>query len=86
MLIVGVLSGNILAYLSIAAIAPNGIDLSALAAGAEFAGMSRIIFPVLYGQDVLMANLVVFGLGVLVCLYPAVKAARITAVEALTHT
>jgi len=86
MLIVGVLTGNLLAYLSIAAIAPNGIDLSALAAGAEFAGMSRIIFPVLYGQDVLMANLVVFGLGVLVCLYPAVKAARISAVEAFGHT
>ena len=86
MLIVGVISGNILAYLSILGLARNGIDLTALAAGAEFAGMSRIIVPVLYGQDIVLANLVVFVLGVLVCLYPAVKAARITAVEALSHT
>ena len=86
MLIVGVLSGNVLAYSSIAGLSQNGIDLTALAAGAEFAGMSRVIFPVLYGQDVVLANLVVFVLGVLVCLYPAVKAARITAVEALGHT
>jgi len=86
MLIVGVICGNILAYLSIAGFAQNGIDLTALAAGAEFAGMSRVIIPVLRSQDVVLANLVVFVLGVLVCLYPAVKAARITAVEALTHT
>ncbi len=86
MLVVGVITGNILAYLSIAGLAPNGIDLTALAAGAEFAGMSRMIVPVLNWQDVVLANLVVFVLGVLVCLYPAVKAARISVVDALSHT
>jgi putative ABC transport system permease protein len=48
--------------------------------------MSRIIYPSIIGQDVIMANLVVFFLGLVVSLYPAMKAARFTPVEALVHT
>jgi ABC-type lipoprotein release transport system permease subunit len=85
-LIVGLLVGNLLGFLSCWALSFHGIDLSALAQGVEFAGMARIIYPVLQSQDVVDANLVVMGLGLLVTLYPAVKAARFKPVEALMHT
>lgn len=84
-LLLGIVIGNVLGFLSVLALSENGIDLSALAAGTEFAGMSRILYPVIYAKDAITANLVVFVLGLLVCLYPAVKAARFTPVEALAQ-
>ena len=86
LLIMGMAIGDILGFLSVFALSGNGIDLSALAAGAEFAGMSRVIYPVISAKDVVVANLVVFILGLLVSVYPAMKAARFTAVQALAHT
>ena len=86
LLILGMVIGNALGFLSVLALSANGIDLSALAAGMEYWGMSRVIYPSIMGQDVIMANLVVFVLGLVVSLYPAVKAARFTPVEALAHT
>ena len=86
LLIIGMAIGNIMGFLSILALSGSGIDLSALAAGAEFAGMSRVIYPAISVRDVTMANLVVFILGLLVSIYPAMKAARFTPVEALAHT
>jgi len=84
-LLIGMFIGNILGFLSVLALSGSGIDLSALSAGTEFAGMSRILYPVIYAKDVVIANLVVFILGLLVSLYPAVKAARFTPVEALSQ-
>jgi len=78
--------GNILGLLSIFALSGSGIDLSALAAGMEYFGISRVIYPVIQGRDLTMANLVVFILGLLVSVYPAAKAARFIPVEALAHT
>ena len=86
LLILGMVIGNALGFLSVLALSVYGIDLSALAAGMEYWGMSRVIYPSIMGQDVIMANLVVFVLGLVVSLYPAVKAARFTPVEALAHT
>ena len=86
LLICGLIVGNVLGFLSIYALSGSGIDLSALAAGAEYAGMSRIIFPVIRFKDVLVANFTVLLLGLLVSLYPAIKASRFTPVEALAHT
>jgi ABC-type lipoprotein release transport system permease subunit len=86
LLICGLIVGNVLGFLSIFALSGSGIDLSALSAGAEYAGMSRIIFPAIAVKDVLVANLTVLFLGLLVSLYPAIKASRFTPVEALTHT
>jgi ABC-type lipoprotein release transport system permease subunit len=86
LLILGMVIGNALGFLSVFALSGTGIDLSALAAGTEYWGMSRVIYPAILGQDVIMANLVVFFLGLVVSLYPAVKAARFTPVEALAHT
>jgi len=86
LLICGMIAGNCLGLLSIFALSGSGIDLSALAAGAEYAGMSRIIYPAIAIKDVMVANLTVLLLGLLVSLYPAIKAARFTPVKALAYT
>ena len=85
LLLIGLFLGNLISYLSALA-ASGGLDLSALAAGADFAGMPRIIYPVITAYDLITANLVVFVLGLLVSLYPAFKAAGFTPVEAMTRT
>ncbi|MFP4476070.1 MAG: ABC transporter permease [Desulfatibacillaceae bacterium] len=82
---IGVVMGNLLGFVSIWALADTGINLTALAAGAEKFSIPRIIYPIIRAGDVLLANGVVLVLGMLVSLYPAVKAARFTPVEALTH-
>jgi len=84
-LLVGLFTGNALGLASAWALSFHGIDLSALAQGVEYAGMSRVIFPLVLPKDMLGANLVVLLLGLLVCLYPALKAARFTPVEAMIH-
>jgi ABC-type lipoprotein release transport system permease subunit len=86
LLLLGVVLGNAAGLATVALLTWTGIDLSALAAGSEYFGMSRVIRPELAGGDFLLANLVVVGLGLLVSLYPAVKAGRFTPVEALTRT
>ncbi len=86
LLVLGMVIGNSLGFLSILALSGNGIDLSSLAAGLEFVGMSRVIYPIVHGKDIIMANLVVFILGLVVSVYPAVKAAKFSAVEAMAHT
>jgi ABC-type lipoprotein release transport system permease subunit len=86
LLAIGTIIGNLLGLASVWLLAGHGIDLSAFAQGMEFAGMSRIIFPVVYVRDVVTADLVVFLLGLLISMYPAVKAARFTPIEAMAHT
>lgn len=84
-LALGAVLGTTLGVLSIWSLA-DGIDMSVLARGSEFLGMSRIIRPAPMLHDIVGANAVVIVLGVLVCLYPAFKAGRITPVKALAHT
>ncbi|TVM19179.1 ABC transporter permease [Oceanidesulfovibrio indonesiensis] len=86
LLVIGMAGGNILGFASVAALAETGIDFSAFARGSEYFGMSRVVYPVVTINSVVSANLLVFVLGALVSVYPAVKAARFTPVEALTHT
>ncbi len=86
LLVLGQVLGNALALVMVAVLDHTGIDLSALAAGSEFFGMSRVLYPSLQMGDLALANLVVFFLGLLVSVYPAAKAARFTPVEALAHT
>jgi ABC-type lipoprotein release transport system permease subunit len=86
LLVMGMAIGNTLGFLSILVLSGKGIDLTALAAGTEFFGMTRVIYPAVSSIDVAMANLMVFILGLLVSVYPAAKAARFTPVEALAHT
>jgi ABC-type lipoprotein release transport system permease subunit len=84
-LLIGIVLGNVAGILTVLPLAGKGIDLSALAVGMETFGMPRVIYPLLSLADMVGTGLVIFLLGALVSLYPAVKAARFTAVEALTH-
>ena len=86
LLILGMCIGNILGLLTVFVLSGNGIDLSALSAGMEYVGMSRVIYPAIQIKDILTANIVVFVLRLLVSAYPAIKAARFTPVEALVYT
>ncbi len=85
LLVIGIIAGNIAGFLSILALSRAGIDLSAFAAGIEFVGMARIIFPEIHIKDILIANTTVLLLGLLVSLYPAAKASGISPVEAMAH-
>ena len=82
-LALGVVFGSLLGFATVALLGHTGIDLSALAAGAEMWGIPRILYPEIAMKDVLAAGAVVMVLGVLVSLYPALKAARVTPVEAM---
>lgn len=84
LLTVGLVLGNLLSFLSVWGLS-GGIDLSAFSAGTDLAGMSRIVYPMLESRDLAAANIVVFALGLLISLYPAVKAARFTPIEAMAH-
>jgi ABC-type antimicrobial peptide transport system permease subunit len=85
-LMLGAFIGTALAMTTNWALSFNGIDLSRLAQGVEYVGIGRVIFPIMLAKDILGANLVVVLLGLMVTLYPAIKAARFTPVEALAHT
>jgi ABC-type lipoprotein release transport system permease subunit len=84
-LLCGMAVGNLLGLTTCWLVSQTGIDLSALAKGVEYAGIARVIYPQIWLKDVLSANGVVLILGLLVSLYPAVKAARFLPVEALAH-
>lgn len=84
-LVIGMIGGNLLALATISIFAAVGIDLSAFAAGSQIFGMSRVVYPEVKMDEVILANAVVLILGVLISFYPAVKAARFSPVEAMTH-
>ena len=86
LLVLGMVIGNSLGFVSVFALSGSGIDLSSLAKGLEFAGMSRVIYPIIHSKDIITANLVVFILGLLVSLYPAAKAATFTPIQAMART
>ena len=85
LLFFGIFLGNLLGILTVLPLANKGLDLSALAMGMQSFGMPRVIYPVLNAVEMAGSSLAVFVLGALISLYPAVKAGRFTAVEALTH-
>ncbi len=84
LLILGLALGNGLAWVSVLATG-EGIDVSAFAEGMEMANLSNIIPFVIVGQDLLLANSVVFVLGMLTGLYPAWRAAHLVPADAITR-
>jgi len=86
LLFVGAVAGNALGFVSVWFLGRTGIDLSTFAAGSEYWGMSRVIYPALAANDVVAADLTVLVLGLLVSSYPAWKASRFKPVEALART
>ncbi len=82
LLAIGLVAGNILALLSLHAL-KGGIDLSSMAEGLEMAGVGTELYPALFISDVLTANIVVWVLGILTCIYPAWRASRFDPIKAL---
>lgn len=76
--------GNLLAGATLLSL-KGGIDLSAFAEGLEMFGFSPIIYPMITAADFVTANVLVFVLGVVACLYPAWRAARYAPVQAITR-
>ena len=84
MLLIGMLAGNLLSWLTILSI-QDGIDISGIAQGLEWAGMSSTLLPAVKSSDVLLANAIVLLLGVAASLFPAWRASRKVPVEAITR-
>lgn len=84
MLLIGLLAGNLLSWLTILPIR-DGIDISGVAQGLEWAGMSSTLQPAVKTSDVLLANAIVLVLGVAASLFPAWRASRKVPVEAITR-
>ncbi len=84
MLLIGLAAGNLLSWLTILPI-QDGIDISAVAAGLEWAGMSSTLLPAVKSSDVLLANAIVLVLGIAASLFPAWRASRKVPVEAITR-
>ena len=84
MLLIGLLAGNLLSWLTILPI-QDGIDISRVAQGLEWAGMSSTLLPAVKLSDVLLANVIVLVLGVAASLFPAWRASRKVPVEAITR-
>lgn len=84
MLIIGLLAGNLLTWLTIIPV-QDGIDISGVAEGLEWAGMSSTLLPSLILKDVLLANTIVLVLGILASLIPAWRASRRVPIEAITR-
>ena len=82
LLMIGLVAGNILGLLTVYFFS-GGIDMGFMAQGSEFWGMGRMLVPFFTVNDVCYVNAVIMGLGILVCLYPAIKAAKITPVDAM---
>jgi ABC-type antimicrobial peptide transport system permease subunit len=85
LLAIGLIVGNLMSWATLVLTA-EGLDFSRYAAGYEMIGLSSLIYPMLKISDVVIANLLVIGLGLLASLYPAWRAARYVPVEAITRT
>jgi len=84
LLFTGLAAGNALGILT-SYLLSGGIDMSFMAQGSEFWGIGRRVVPYFTAKDLVSVNAVITGLGGLVSLYPAIQAARITPVAAMTQ-
>jgi len=85
LLLIGLTLGDLLGLATVMSL-QGGIDISFLAEGTEYFGFANIIIPTLSLRDFYIINGIILILGILVCLYPAIKAARITPIEAMAQT
>ncbi|MGB3211009.1 MAG: FtsX-like permease family protein [Desulforhopalus sp.] len=85
LLLLGAFWANVCSFFLVLVVFRSGIDLTLFAEGTEMFGISRVILPALSAWDIYAANGVVLVLGLLVGLYPALRAARFTPVETMRH-
>ena len=83
----GVFMGGVGAYLSVTALS-GGISLGTLglSAGADFLGISQVLYPRLELTEFAITIVVIWFLGVLTVLWPARRAAGFDAIEAMHST
>lgn len=86
LIVMGLGLGNCLGLFFVAALSHTGIDPSRLAGMSMTFGLPRVIYPVVLVPDAILVNVVIFALGLLASVYPAVKASRFTPVQAMAHT
>lgn len=84
LLALGLVAGNSIAWLTVAALA-DGIDLSIVAQGLADFGVGSVIYPALTRRDVLVADGIVLVLGFLASISPAWRASRLEPVQALAE-
>lgn len=85
LLLLGLFAGSVAGGLTVAALEDSGVDFSAFSAGSEYFGMASVVFPRAEWIDYGRAAATVLGLGLIMSLYPAVKASRITPIQAMAH-
>lgn len=83
LLTIGLATGNIAAIASIKPL-ENGIDLSVVAEGMAMMGAGSTLYPALYINDIVLANVIVIILGLLTSLLPAWRASRYDPIVAIT--
>ena len=81
----GVLVGALAAVLTVYSL-QDGISLAGLSAGADFLGIERVLYPRLEAKEFTITVAVIWGLGVLTALWPARRAIRCNAIEAMRST
>jgi len=85
LLTLGLVAGNVLAVSTVIWL-QDGIDVSAVSEGLEMMGAASVMYPVFEWPDLVLANVVVIGLGIITSLLPAWRAAQYRPVEALSST
>lgn len=81
----GVLLGAVSAYLTVQAM-QGGISLGGLSAGANFLGIERVLYPRLESTEFITTIVVIWVLGVATALWPARRAAKFNAIDAMRST
>ena len=83
---IGMFVGAIIGTAVTSYYAEYGIDLSSLSKSMEtIPGMTDVIHPVLIFDHLWMPSILLFACGIIVSIYPAVKASRLKPVEAIHH-
>ena len=84
LLVIGLAIGNLLAWATIEPL-KSGIDVSIVGEGMELFGAASVLYPALYLEDVVLANVIVIVLGFFASLSPAWRASRYDPVRAITQ-
>lgn len=85
LIILGAIIGDLAAFASVYLVS-GGIDISKFAKGADEAGISSVIYPMILTRDVFWANLLILVIGLAASIYPAYRASRLSPVDALRST